>query len=193
MPPKFSYAQVNKGNVLRIGAPPSYMCRGNLVQNGGFEAGLLYWTASNVRIVGGKEPHEGRYAAGLGARRHNQRASWLQQDIPIPTGNPRQFYEIIFHVAGYKDAPAALTLTASWLTDEKQPHGIAAQARIQRRAIGNGSRGKWTTYNIVTLEAPSDAAYLRLHFTKMRGLKAYNFVILDDVVVIRVPAVCDQY
>lgn len=193
MPPNSSYPNVNTGNSVRVGSPPTYFCRGNLVINGGFEDGLMHWSASNVMIVGGKEPHEGRYAAGLGARQYNRRASSLQQDVRIPSVTPSQFFQIIFHVAGYKDAPAGLALIASWLSAEKALLGIGAQALIQPRAIGNGSRGKWNTYNLVTFEAPRGAAFLRLHFAKPSGPKAYNFLTLDDVVVIRVPAVCEPY
>lgn len=189
MSPQFSYARVNYGNVFRMISSPSDTYRGNLIQNGGFEAGLLYWKTCNVKIVSGSETHEGHYAAGLGAYGRNRRTSWLQQDVPIPTGTPRQFYEIVFHVAGRKDAPAPLALIASWLTADKQLLGVAAQANIQRRAIGNGSRGKWTTYNVITDEAPSEAAFLRLDFTKLKGPKSSNFMIIDDVTVIRVPAV----
>lgn len=193
MPPSFSYTNVNVGNSLVVGSPPTYYCRGNLVKNGGFEDGLMHWSASNVKIVGGKETHEGRYAAGLGARRYNRRASSLLQDVKIPSVTPSQFFQIIFHIAGYKDAPAGLALTASWLSAEMALLGIGAQAYIQPRAIGNGSRGKWNTYNLVTFEAPLEAAYLRLHFSKPSGHKAQNFLTLDDVVVVRVPAVCEPH
>lgn len=185
----FTSHAVNAGNQMSVTGRVLH-CTGNLVVNGGFEEGLAAWHAANVRVVTGKETHEGRGAAGLGAYRCNRRSALLFQDVTIPRDTPHQFFQVLFHVGGFKDRPAPLSFCLLWLDEDKHILTSGAHARIQPRAIGNASRGKWTTYALITNEAPREAAFARLRFAKRPGRRRRNFVVIDDIVMMAVAPTC---
>ncbi len=185
----FTATAVNVGNVLAFAARPT-RCVGNLVVNGGFEARLANWTICNGGIVRGREPHAGRRAAGLGTRLRNRRRASLEQDIPIPQEAFPQFFQLVFHVAGRWRSPASVVVTVSWLDREGRVLGTAARAFIRRWAIGNGSRGAWTTYHLVTNQPPEEAVGARVRFLKLRGRIRRNFLVVDDVVLSQVATGC---
>lgn len=184
--PTFTSKAKNVGNVF---ATPPQLCYGNLIKNGDFEKGLAHWDVDNVRTVTGRYTHSGRKAAGLGARCRNNRTATLSQTIEIPDSNTG-FFQLIFHVAGRKDRPAALSVCLTWLDVNEQAISIGFQTRVQSRAIGEAPHGEWNTYVFVTGKLPNGAAFVRLHFKKHRRHRKHNFLIIDDVLLVPVIPVC---
>lgn len=181
MPGQFTASAVNSNNSMSVVA--AHGCsEGNLVRNGGFELGLEYWETRNVGIVGGKEVHEGFRAAGMGRRGWNHLSASLQQTIELPT-EKHLFYQLIFHVSGFKVRPASLRVCMTWMNSHGTPIEPNQQARIPRYAIGNGSRGQWNTYIIISGKAPHEASHIHLEFIKLPGYVRRNGLVIDDVIL----------
>jgi len=180
-----THAAVNAGNVFetRGGCP---IFSGNLIRNGRFEEGLSHWESRNVKIVTGKEPHEGKGAAGLGARKNNKKSAYLLQRVPLAPGPSSTFLQLSFSVAGRQRAPADLDVRLSWLDRRGSAIGDGITAHIQRRAIGNGTKGEWNAYTFVSERLPAGAAYALLKFYKKPGKKRRQFLTIDDVLLIPV-------
>ncbi|MDQ7793836.1 MAG: hypothetical protein RDU89_05410 [bacterium] len=180
---------VNSGNVLAFESPPG-ACVGNLVENPGFEDGLASWAITNGGLVGGIEPHEGSWAAGLGTCGRNRQVSTLEQDIRIPEGECGRFFALTFQLAGRWKFPASLQVSLTWLDSQRQPLGTGAWLYIPRRAVGNGSQGSWNTYSLITTEAPARACWAQLRFVKSGGYRRRNFAVIDDVILVGALPTC---
>lgn len=184
----FTNIAVNRNNIMETGSTAGPVFMGNLVRNGRFEDGLSHWRSRNVRVVSKKESHEGRGAAGLGACKQNHKSAWLLQCIPLPRTSDPLYFQLFFSVAGFQDAPASLDVTLSWFDTnfELIDHGV--EAHIRRQAIGDGSKGKWSTYTFVSDRAPQEADFAVLRFCKQPGKKKANYLIVDDVVLVPIIA-----
>lgn len=187
---RYTDVAVNRNNTIKTPKSPAFFCVGNLVKNGRFEPGLAHWIRRNVRPVSGKETHEGRGAAGLGARRRNRKKAWIYQYVPLPRVSSPLFLQLFFSVAGFRDAPAALYVTLSWLDKKYRLLGHGIQAHIQRRAIGNGSRGRWNAYSFVSDQVPAEAEIALLRFYKPAGPSKSNALVIDDVVLTSIVGSC---
>lgn len=174
---------VNAGNIMETKGD-RYSILGNLIRNGRFEEGLSYWESCNVKIVTGKETHEGLGAAGLGAYGKNRKPAWLLQCVPLKRWVFPLYLQLIFSVAGGKPAPADLDVSLGWYDRYGMLIEDGITAHIQKRAIGNGSRGQWNAYTFVSGRSPTDACYAVLRFYKRPALKRLGFVIIDDVALI---------
>lgn len=182
----FTHVAVNRGNTFGSRGTPRYIWVGNLIRNGRFENGLAYWKHKNVRIVSGKETHEGRGAAGLGAFRQNLKSAWMFQPVPLPSSDDPLFLQLFFSVAGFRNRPAPLDVTLTWFDVNFAPIGNGLEIRIHRRAIGNGSVGKWSTYTFISSQVPQEADFAVLHFHKRPGVQSKNFLVVDDVLLLPV-------
>lgn len=186
----FTNVAVNRNNILGTRRTSGSVCIGNLVKNGRFEKGLTGWHHQNTRIVSGKETHEGRGAAGLGAHRHNLKSAWVFQCIPLPPVSYPLYLQLFFSVAGFRNAPANLEVTLSWFDPnvELLEHGI--RAYIQKRAIGDGSKGQWNTYTFISEQVPQDADFAVIRFCKRPGSQRGNFLIVDDIILTPIMSSC---
>lgn len=188
-----THVAVNSGNRLVAAGPGPRpepdLCRGNLLQNGGFESGLCGWERRNAMVVTGAFTHSGRRAAALGPCGRNRRRAFLWQRVRLPSIS-HGAYLLSFHLSGRRRAPAPVGLRLTWLDAEGRELGDGLKTFIQPRAVGAAPCGQWTSFAFASDGAPADAVFVRVAFFKGRGCRKGNFLLIDDVLLTAIATVC---
>lgn len=158
----------------------SIQFNGDLIVNGGFEEGLVGWTATNVGLGGVTTAHEGLTAADMGLF-DNTIDAFLSQTVRVV---PSQFYKLYFHVSGIGSPSPDLEVTIDWLDFANNVIGSALTPSplfLHHETIGQSIDGEWKFVTAFTNRAPFAAASARITFHKLPGIGP-SALTLDDVV-----------
>ncbi len=142
--------------------------KGNLIQNGSFELGLLAWQFENVISVKGSS-HTGMYRAILGSA--NQLQASLSQDIKV--SRKRCYAFSMF--ANANGIAGDVHIKISWLDKRGMEIGLGLGFDIPGSSLP--SDPVWSYYIELTGRSPEEVRYARLSIAKDLG----GFVSLDDL------------
>jgi hypothetical protein len=155
---------------------------GNLIQNGGFEQGLAFWSGvTNVCLSPRFRAHEGMIAAAMGEG-DNTLSSEMHQDVRVL---PQTSYKLSFFVAGLDKKPADLTVSITWLcrSHKELGSGLPEPLLIPAESISSAGNGGYRAIVAYTLKTPPQAFLARIKFTKEPG-DCDNYVLIDDCVFV---------